>query len=531
MTEGHTLAIENLPLAVSGLFPGRVYLVRHDGVAPISQVIWPSLLNAAEAQWVTGSEAASEIAADYPLAVRMREAIASGGIQVFQRNQNRMAEQPGRIVEELNYFGVKKGALLVIDCPQRFFDSMGAAASTMDIFRGFARDHASALVLVARLEDSGLAIGADCLAGSAIFRMAEDGPRWDVSYWFGAVGMAAGASFRLLSLDGGGFGIEGGALRPQQPKGFSDDETAIVVTRAALSGKKAPEGWKVVEDFIEAETLVGNVSGATIILHFDQGTVLGELTRLVFNLRRSCGKQVKILIRQVNAHLRYSQEQLLLRLGANFVIPAEVLFSHLNGFVEMVRGQVYAHDLESDYEEMIGRVMPGAVQGYLLPQAFVAAARETVARSRALVIRNTLVTLKLAPGLTPAEAMRSCWMKRKGDCCTADEENVYLFLFACRESNIDLTLDRQFSYPVSVLFEGQEICLVEEDILRSLARLEDKTKGGTYPEITLINPMDSVGANDKGWLPVTADHHAHSRPAPPVAVKRPLVLRGTTVLP
>ena len=518
MIEGHTLAIEKLPAAASSLFPGRVYLVRHDGLAPLSDMLWPTLLKTS-AQWVCGSDIETVIAGDAPLAVRIRKALENGAIRAYRCSEGKWL-QPVRMMEELVYYGVKRGTLIAIDCAASFFG--GAFASTVEAFRGFARENACAVILLAKLEDAEQT--SDALAGSAVLRQAETGPVWEVSYWFGAAGVIAGAAFRLSLLKGGGFTVEAGGVEPRQ-EALSLDANAIFVTRAALAGKKLPEGWQVVENFDEAGSALSGAAAATIILHFDQDTVLGELTRLVFNLRQACGKQAKILIRQINAHLRHSQEQLLLRLGANFVIPAEVLFSHLNGFVEMVQGQVYAHDLESDYEGMIGRVMPGTVQGYLMPQAFVDAARDAMERSRALMIRNILVKLRLAPGLTPMDALRSCWMKRKGDCCTADEDNVYLFLFACRESNVDLTLDRQFSYPVSVLFEGQELYLVDEDIFKALDILKERTKGGTYPDIALVNPADGEAGGERGWLPVTAEHHVIPHVPPSIAVRRPLVLR------
>lgn len=506
-TAGHVLAIEQLPRNVSGLQEGRVYLLQHDGRVPVLDVIWATLLaGTSGVHWVTGRDIGKALQSKTPLAERMRQAIDTGQVRAYEMAE---AADPGKMVEELEYFGVKRNALFL------FEDAVaGDFEEAVLTFKQFASKHASAVLLVSA-HDLGYS---DCLSGLARFHLAEAGQKWDVLYWFDATGVIAGASFGLSLLESEGGGA--GNAAAQHAEEFSGDEDDIFITRAALAGKKLPEGWRMVEDFAAAETALTSARHASIILHHDQNTALGELARLVFSLRHACGRQVRILVRQVNAHLRHSQEQLLLRLGANFVIPAEVLFPHLDGFVRMLKGQVYPYELEPDYDEVVAQVMPSSEQGYLKPGRFAAAVRETLSRSGALMIRSVLVRLKPAPGLSPADALRSCWMKRRGDLCTADEENVFLFLFACRESNIDLTLDRQFAYPVSVLFEGESLFLLEEDIVRVLSDLEERTRSGIYPDITLKNPMEAYSVQeDSGWPSPAPESNAA------IAIRRPLALK------
>lgn len=73
----------------------------------------------------------------------------------------------------------------------------------------------------------------------------------------------------------------------------------------------------------------------------------------------------------------------------------------------------------------------------------------------ALAVQSILVRLPLAPGITALDALRACDIKRKGDICTAIPESIYVFLFACREGDVDLALDHIFTLPIDVLFEGQ----------------------------------------------------------------------------
>ena len=481
------IAVGQLPMAVSTLSRGKVYLLEHDGLAPVFDVVCSTLrASPSSSIWVTGfgNEAGMK-----GIPARIYQKKASG--------------PPSRIVEELDYFGVRKGTLVVIEDP--FSKDVEEVLAT---YRRFATERDCAMLLVANLSDS----VPDCLGGLARFRQSEGASRWEVVYWFGPSGVVAAASFEIDQREGGKPASDEAPLQDEWP------EETVFVTRAALSGKKPPEGWHVVEDLASANTELAHVKKAAIVLHYDRHTDLGELGRIVFGLRQSCGRHARILVRQVNSRLRHSEEQLLLRLGANFVIPAEVLFSHLDDFVGMLRGQVYAKDLDADFDTVIAQIMPSALQGYLLPLHFVFAVREMTARAASLSIRNALVRLKPAPGLTPEDVLRSCWMKRKGDICTADDEQVYLFLFACRESSVEQALDRQFASPVSVLFDGESIFTVAEDILDAVGKLEAETKDGNYSPITLKNPVEPVQI-DKGWL-------APKQTSPAaVAVRRPLPLR------
>jgi hypothetical protein len=46
-------------------------------------------------------------------------------------------------------------------------------------------------------------------------------------------------------------------------------------------------------------------------------------------------------------------------------------------------------------------------------------------------------------------------VQRDGDLITADAQGLYVFLFACRESDLDLALSHLFTLPLGALFSSQ----------------------------------------------------------------------------
>jgi hypothetical protein len=79
-------------------------------------------------------------------------------------------------------------------------------------------------------------------------------------------------------------------------------------------------------------------------------------------------------------------------------------------------------------------------------------------------ISNALVVLPMALGLTPADALRHCTIRRPGDICSADENNFYLFLYACHEVDVTITLERLFNLPVGDLFDEEVRCVTPSSI-------------------------------------------------------------------
>lgn len=538
------LAIKNLPHAPS-LGLERVYAVVHDESAPVSAVAWATLLSfgeAGQAYWVTRDNARGELSSSTELAGRMRGALRADDVKAYRWGET-AAPAPGtRALEELEYFGVSRGALVVIDGAERFFNGTGIEkpAAVIEAFQQWARRKECVLLLLCargagRIDPAvNIRPGADRLAGFARLRQSDEALWWDVFHWFGSEGAIAGRSFRLATQADGSVGFA--EAESPAPLGPAADEEAVFITRAAAPSQKQhpPAAWHVADGFDALASAAAGATAATFILHFDQDTVLDTLNRAVFALRRERGARIKIVVREVAARLRYSQEQMLLRLGANLVVPAEVSFSRFPSLVATVQGQVYARPAEADYETAIAGAVPVPEQGYLAPRAFVQAASVAIDQAGDLAIESALVRLWPSRGLTPLDALRSCAMSRPGDLCTADGDSVYVLLFACRESDVGSTLGRLFCLPVPDLFEGEVRYLSPAAMRQTLEDLAGRAKRGEFPDLrgalagirrASFEPREQRQASGPD-----ADR-ANPRPEAATATRQPLSLRLSRPVP
>lgn len=530
------LAIKNLPLAASNLSCGYVYGVVHDESAPILRVVWPTLLAVSvskPAQWVTERDPQKELESRLPPAEKLRQALSTGRVKSFQWGNTNIPNL-NRILEELDYFGVGEGGLVVIDGADRFFEgaSPEQVAGLVSASQVWATEKGCALLLLCTRRtgrtDFSETLGrvAHRLGGFARFRQSDDGLWWDVFHWLGSDGAVAGRTFRLSAQADGGMLVEEDNA-PQKVFEPAVDESAVFVTSAVLPDKQPPPAaWRMAEDWEALNAMAAAATAATIILHYDEATPLDVLARTVFGLRQARGVRIKIVVREVNVRMRYSQEQLFMRLGANLVVPPEVNFSRFLSLVSMVQGQIFSRPLQADYEEAVAGIVSIPERGYLAPPVFIKAVAAAMEQVRVLDIQNVLVRLALAPGLSPLDALRCCLMKRSGDLCTADTESVYVFLFACRESDVALTLDRVFRLPVPELFEGEVRYFSPETIRQAMEDLTARTAESNLPDLSsaLAAGAQEPAPAEKS-APSESTENVVQRRAPSPAVRRPLSLR------
>ncbi|HEY5801882.1 MAG TPA: BcsE family c-di-GMP-binding protein, partial [Burkholderiaceae bacterium] len=277
-----------------------------------------------------------------------------------------------------------------------------------------------------------------------------------------------------------------------------------------------------------------------VVLVFSGSAAFDPLARCIHGLRARCGPRLKIVVRELNLRLRYSQEALLLRLGANLIVPAEVGFARFLGLAGMVQGQVYAHPIVPSYEAAVADATPEKEQGYLPPAAFIQAVAAMLDASRALNMQEVLVRMPLGYGLQPLDALRYCAIKRAGDLCTADDQSVYLFLHACREGDVDMTLERLFKLPVAEFFSSESRYFSPDQIQHAIDELQQRCHHGAYPDLSTelarasLQPQPAIAGPalqaENAAAPARGAPTAVRYAAPPAAERRPLKMRGAPTL-
>lgn len=532
MSLEHLLGIRKLPGTAGKLAGGRVYVVMHDD-GPALEMACQTVVAACareRAVWVAESPSAY-LGMDSELAREVAECLLRGDLRLYEALVGELRGFCGRLLQELDYIGALQGSLIVVEGADRFVAETETWEADAMAWQHWAERTGCAVLWLCPRRAGQSAHEPEFLrmahrfSGVARLRASGDEMRWDVHYWFADEGAMVDKSFRLETDGRGDWWVDQrDTLRSQDAERALDEDEVFIMRAALPGGRSTPPGWRVFETVEQMNVALSSAHAPTVVFHYQVGSPLESIARTVFDLRRLIGPYVKIVVKEVGGRLRHSHEQLLLSMGANLTIAGETGFARMGSLLKSIQGQAYSRTLPPDFEEAMASVVAVARMGYLAPQEFAGSVAEVMERSRPLAVHNALVRLSLTPGLGALETLRCCAMKRPGDLCTADDESVYVFLFACEEQDVSATLDRLFRLPVSVLFSGESRFLSADDIDDALAEFSLRAKGGIYSDHTAALAEKS-GAEVQA---AGAGTNAPVRP-PYTVVRRPLKLRAAPV--
>ena len=558
---------------------GTVSAVCAVGDAECGRFAWGALLAAGASvpAWlVTASVTPVAIAAPADLAAASRAALSAGRIKVLRYQPGRPT--PGQIrvmLAEFDFFAPSAHSLMLIDCGDHWFDQAtrrgrsplieslrqwalrcqiavvllfhAPAASTLDRaaeLLAYSR-HLGGIARLARESRRESLAPASSVAASVATSLASAAAapletvmdqtatllRCRLLYWFGPT-MLANATLALTIDDDGA--LRTGAEPSVRPNRQAPVDTErVVAQRSALAGSGgAPQHWLVCETLAEVMAACAGAVAATVILAFERTTPQDALMQLVYRLRQMAGSQLKIIVRELQVRMRYNEDALIARLGANLIVPMEVSYARFLGMMEMAQSQVFSGTLPATFEAALQDGLPDQAQGYLPPAAFARAVSDTLARSRTLVIDNVLVRLTLANGLTPLDAMRHCSLKRAGDLFTADRKTVLVFLFACREMDATQTLERIFALPIGELFGSEHRYIANLAAQTAIEEFGQRANGGRFPDLSeALQQIAGLRAELPSALPTASVIQTASGLAATISTVAPASVRKAASVP
>ena len=463
------------PAPNASLRHGYVYAIAEDGVGSLDAMVAATLAAPMEerACLVAPRQRLDAIVQSAPPGL-LDSRLAAGQICMLETAGERgmaPAQQLTRLADELAHFQLQGPALVLLDHAETLFgdDDQHNLALARQLRSWAERDNKILVLLLRRSSaeaaDPLLAVRAVSphFAGIARLRQMHALKLWQTFHWHHAEGLVSNMVQRLLCDADGKYSLAAPEAGLRELP--ADEEMTIMALRTVLlPDESAGAGWQMADDMAGLQELAAGSVSATLLLPFSQGVSFDTLARSVLSLRTACGRRVKIVVRETNLRMRQSQEALLLHLGASLVVPAGISLSRCLNMCTALQGQVFSHMLPASFEEAVAGTMPEQLQGYLPPAAFVDAVKASMKRSHENRIESSMVRLTLVKGLTPLDALRYCDLRRIGDLATADGTAVYLFLYACREADLQTALDGLFRLPVSELFIAESRYTTARDI-------------------------------------------------------------------
>ena len=391
-------------------------------------------------------------------------------------------------VKELEQFDIPENSYLLFDQADELLSlhDISLALDQIDILsKWFAQRKVTALLVFSRStsEHSGT-INAlmDHLTGIARLSGDRDGLEITFDYWQSPEGTITARNYPLLTLDSGLYEATTRTVLSKQVReeekferreDMPDAEPHYFYMDPDLDDMtgQVPGVWQRVDTSIGMMLASRNMRAATCILSFDDDSNLQQLAETVHSLRVSLGRYARIVVQEKEASLGNQSEALLLRLGVSLVVHRDVPTNRMPALLESLNGQVFKRDVEVNFEAAVESAFPPKQPAYLPVQAFVREVIASLDRAEALGVPCAMVMGKPMPGLTVVDILTRNVLTRPGDRMTSDGQSCYIFLNACPQSEIVVTLEQILSMAVEAAFDDPRLFIQREEIQPELAAL------------------------------------------------------------
>jgi cellulose biosynthesis protein BcsE len=462
---------------------------------------------------------------------RLQEAIRDESLAVFTLREstakNIFRHGPERFVQELDLFGFPPEGLYVFDGADDLFTLQDPfiAAEQIRCYREWVRERDGCGLLIFSLLGGNSQFAStyqsllDHVDGAVRLESGKEQLEWIVDFWASPSGVVASRALRARIESNGVLSIFESAGEKTIGKtqltvgGGSADATVLAVAKdeqdvyymdSTLAGiaKSAAGKWTLCDSLVGLMHSSRGAVSAAAILVFDRSTDLRQLAQAVHTLRTSLGKQFKIIVRELDASLRYQNELLLLRLGANLILHRDVPVARLQLAIQSLSGQVFARDIDVNFDHALASVSVSKGVGYCAAPQFCQQVADIVERSKALAIPYALIRSKAPVGTTVEQAVPRFKLTRNGDMVTAVNDDIFLFLSACPEASLLPTLKRVAGDRFQDDFREMSFAIQEAAVKTQLAELAHLAKSGRAPtlsetrrDITLPTARDLTAAN------------------------------------
>ncbi|MEC5343332.1 cellulose biosynthesis protein BcsE [Brenneria populi] len=318
------------------------------------------------------------------------------------------------------------------------------------------------------------------LYGLASLNWQQDHAQYLVSWWSTENGMTAN-QVRGLQPEPEGWRVM--ESQESAPPLLLNDEQLYLAEKSVLEGAPALSGnWRLFADNGALAARGMSFHAATLIFALNKIGEVDDLARQIHRLRSQRGKAMKIVVREMSASLRSSDERLLLACGANIIVTHSEPLSRFLSRLESVQGQHFTKHVPTDIEEMLVMMRPLRVKGYLPPERFVQSVKHLM--SNTLIpegSKGLLVSLHPVVGLLAEQALTICHLRRFGDVATLSQGRLFLFLSTCRINELDTALKSIFPLPVNEIFSRRAVWSQDVQIFSEIKILSENRKDEIVP--------------------------------------------------
>ena len=415
--------------------------------------------------------------------------IADGSLNIFipqdDFKKNLFRYGIKRFLRELELSSIPSGSFLWIQQAEALFlmQDMPFAVKQAEVLKEWlgARDITAVLVFsrLNKAELNDIHLLQEGLDGLCAVGIGSAGVEAKLAYWRSPSGVAEHENY-ALALQRNGFYLATRLNTALGPESKADEDQVDEYPKyfcldPSLKGEfdKTQWPWKYPESHLDLYHATRESKSPTIVFEFSTTTDFVKLAETIHLVRRTVGRNAKIIVHENKFSLRHANETLLMLIGTNLIIHQDFPIWRIAKSIESLQGVRFEREIDGDIDALFANAAASFKSGYLTVSDFIKEAIALVFQADCLSAPKAMIAGVVRPGLNLSDVVRRIEFNREGDLIAAAGGFVYIFLYACPESQVLPTIERKLGESIQSVFSSQQIIFDSSKILEELERIEE----------------------------------------------------------
>lgn len=284
---------------------------------------------------------------------------------------------------------------------------------------------------------------------------------YQVHYWLSQGEISTNYEYDVIQMENGEFSVDLNAIKTQSNETIAlHDDHFIYISENAIDSNQNSE--QTMFKYIDNQALfdgIDKINTGTIVLSLNQQSEVHNIALQTYRLRRQFGFEFKVVIREMQQCLRYSDETFLSRSGINLIIPSSVRYPRFLSMLETLQKQEVTCQIPNTIDDLLAldTTITYDQKGYVNNHRFVNRCHQLIQQYEKTSLKFALVKLSLIPGIDLTSCLSMCHIKRDGDLITACNDALYVLLSSVRENDVQIALNHIFHLPIVDMFQSNTI--------------------------------------------------------------------------
>lgn len=282
-----------------------------------------------------------------------------------------------------------------------------------------------------------------------------------IYYWFSQGEITANYEYDVIQMENQAFSVDLDALKNKDHEVIPDhDDHFVYIVEHAIDSNQNSEQTMI--KYADNQALfddIDKINTGTIVLSLHQQTEVHNLAVQAYRLRHKFGLKFKIVIREMQQCLRYSDESFLSHAGINLIVPSSVRYPRFLSMLETLQKQDVRCTIPNSIDELMSLETNVGYEhkGYIHNQPFVSRCHQLIQQYEQTQLQFALIKLSLLPGIDINACLSMCHIKRDGDLITACNDALYVLLSSVRENDVQTALSHIFKLPIMDMFQSNTV--------------------------------------------------------------------------